>query len=266
MKIMNKIVIVNNEIVESQIDNSVKINCNKASISEIGSFQIGIFKNTDLVIECDCKEMSKLELYVNVSDDVTCNIYEYKHGNGGKFGYKYYIEKNADVNVYKFNDVSDIKEQVIFNLNGDKASLNYILKTISKDNEKYDLLVYHNSSNTFSNVINNGVNIKKGEVKFNVSGFIPKGKKACELNQNGRIINLTNNTCQINPNLFIDEYDCVANHSAYIGKCNRDEMFYLMSRGITYKKAETLLIKGFLLRNMNVLAKIMEKSINKYWR
>ena len=168
--------------------------------------------------------------------------------------------------MYQINDLEEITEMNTFNLNGENAILNYNLKTISISMEKYDILVYHNKSNTKSNIITEGVNIKNGNLKFNVSGFIPKGIKNCIVNQNNRIINLTNNNCQICPNLFIDEEDVVANHSAHIGKCNDNEIFYLMSRGITYKKAQNLLIRGFLLKNTDIMKKNMEKIINRYWR
>ncbi len=263
---MNKIVIVNNEIIESQIDDAVKVVSGKGNFDGVCKINISVVKNTNLMIEYDCKDESKLEMYFNISPFVSCNIYELKRGKCGKFSYKFYVLEDALLNLYKFNDIDDNKEQVIFNLNGNLAKLNYNFKTISSFKEKYDLLVYHNFSNTESLVNNYGVNVKKGDLKFNVSSFVPKGNGKCIINQNGRIINLTNNTCQINPNLFIDDYDCVANHSAHIGKCNSDELFYLMSRGIAYKKAETLLIKGFLLKDSNVLSKDILKSINKYWR
>ena len=127
-------------------------------------------------------------------------------------------------------------------------------------------MVYHNSSNTESNVINNGVNVLDGNLSFIVSGFVPNGNVNCIVDQKNRIINLTSNLCMIKPNLFIDENDVIANHSAHIGKCNDEEMFYLMSRGISFKDAENLIIKGFLLNGLTNDKQQMEKIINKYWR
>ena len=86
------------------------------------------------------------------------------------------------------------------------------------------------------------------------------------LDQKNRIINLTNKKCEIKPNLFIDENDVIANHSAHIGKCNEEEMFYLMSRGIEPKEAENLIIRGFLLNGLKQGQNEMENIINKYWR
>ena len=115
-----------------------------------------------------------------------------------------------------------------------------------------------------SNIINHGVNINKGEIKFDISGFVPNNITGCNLNQDNRIINLTDNKCEIKPNLFIDENDVIAAHSAHIGKCNDDKIFYLETRGINKKEAEMLLIKGFLTSKLNDKKQI-EKIINKYW-
>ena len=88
--------------------------------------------------------------------------------------------------------------------------------------------------------------IKNGTLKFHVSGFVPNGHKGCILNQNNQIINLTNNFCQIKPNLFIDENDVIAAHAASVGPVDPIQMNYLMSRGIPYAQAERMVIHGFL--------------------
>ena len=193
------------------------------------------------------------------------NLTEIKKEGNYKLGYKIYQAENTELNITKINDVYSIKELLIFNLNGENAKVNYLLKSISKMAEKYDLMVYHNFSNTWSNIVNHGVNIKDGILKFSVSGFVPHSKVNCVVNQNNRIINLTNNSCEIHPNLFIDENDVVANHSAHIGKCKDEELFYLKSRGISEQAAERLLIKGFLMQKLTDHTEI-ERIIKKYWR
>ncbi|MDD2391964.1 MAG: SufD family Fe-S cluster assembly protein, partial [Bacilli bacterium] len=107
----------------------------------------------------------------------------------------------------------------------------------------------------------------KGTLIFNVLGIVPNNIVNCDLNQSNRIINFTNNLCQINPNLYVDENDVIANHSAYIGNFNENEIFYLMRLGIPYEQATILLIKGFMLKNINKsLGNKVKSVIKKYWR
>jgi Fe-S cluster assembly protein SufD len=97
---------------------------------------------------------------------------------------------------------------------------------------------------------------------------VPKEITGCIVNQNNRIINLTNNKCEIKPNLYIDSYDVEASKSALIGKFSDEEMFYIQSRGIDYNNALKLLITGFLtsdIKNKKIISNI-NKNIIKYWR
>ena len=49
-----------------------------------------------------------------------------------------------------------------------------------------------------------------------------------------------------NPILLIDEDDVKAGHAASVGQVNAEQVYYLMSRGITKQNAERLIIHGFL--------------------
>lgn len=49
-----------------------------------------------------------------------------------------------------------------------------------------------------------------------------------------------------NPILLIDEDDVTAGHAASVGQVNPEQIYYLMSRGISREQAERLVIYGFL--------------------
>lgn len=49
-----------------------------------------------------------------------------------------------------------------------------------------------------------------------------------------------------NPILLIDEDDVMAGHAASVGQVNPEQIYYLMSRGLTKAEAERLVIYGFL--------------------
>lgn len=263
---MNKIVLEQNSLIEENIDNSITISFDeKNEFLDVKTLTINVIKDTEVNIIQRATEKVKLNININVSKGTFCNLIEYKEDGKYKIGYKYNLEENSFLNVIKINDVKKIKEFVIFNLNGRGCKVDYLLKTVAKAEEKYDLMVYHNKKNTVSNIINHGVNIKNGEIKFDVSGFVPNGITDCALSQDNRIINLTDNKCVIKPNLFIDENDVIASHSAHIGKCDDDKMFYLKSRGISEKDAQSLLIKGFLTSKLNDEKDYMDKVIDRYW-
>lgn len=266
---MNKIIVVNDKIKNISISKSIDLNfVKKESEFGINRLIINIKRNTSLNLEINSNKIAKLDILINVLKDKKLNLNIITKGKELKIQYKYELGQNSVCNINKFNDVKNIKEMIITNLNAENSKINYNFKTISTSYEKYDYMIYHNTSKTISNIKNNGINIKEGTIIYNVSTFIPKNVKETSANQYNRIINLTDNKCIIKPNLYIDSYDVEANHSALIGNFSDDEMFYLNSRGIDNKNATKLLIKGFLLSGVNVkeTRNVINKTINKYWR
>ena len=265
---MNKIKIVDDKIQLSDIDNTVELSFKEKKESYlVNVIKIIIHKDTELDINYDICESSKLDIFVNIKKGVTAKIYENTSGENLKIQYKYYLEENSDCEVYKTSHLKETKEYTIINLNGEHSKIKRVIKTISKGKEQYDMMVYHNAKNTVSDFINNGVNIENGELTFNVSSFVSKDNTGCTVEQNNRIINLTSNTCMIQPNMYIDCYDVDANHSAFVGAFKENEMFYLQSRGIPYEETLKLLINGFLVSNLPDRKKDdLKDIINHYWR
>lgn len=259
---MNKIKIKNNNISLIETDNNIEVTLSdKLEIFDVQKMFINILESTELEIIYENKEESKLDIEYNICSNVDAKITEIRKENKSKIQYKYNILENSNVDIIKFYDLNCIKELDIINLNGINSKINYLFKTISKDDQNYTMVVYHNNKNTESNIINNSVNINEGTTNFNVTSVVYNGITNCVLNQTNKIINLNDKECKINPNLLIEENDIVANHSAIIGKFSEEEIFYLMSRGISRKEATNLLIKGFLINGIEnkKIDKIIEK-------
>ena len=265
---MNKIRIVNDVIKLKDVDNSITVSLKEKNDNYlVNVVKIIINEDTDLDIDYDIKESSKLDLFINVKKDVSVNIYEHTKGDFLKVQYKYYLEENSVCNNYKTSNLIGCKEYTIINLNGENSSMKRVLKTVSKYQEQYDMMVYHNSKNTKSDLINQGVNIDNGNLAFNVSSFVPENNINCVVEQNNRIVNLTSNECMIKPNMYIDCFDVTANHSAFIGDFKDSELFYLQSRGIPYEDSVKLLIDGFLSSHIpENMQDDFKETIEKYWR
>lgn len=233
---------------------------------DISKIKINVLKNCTINIHTKSEEI-KADIEVIINDNVNCCINNITTISKGKIKYTYNISCNSNLKINKFNDSNNIKELVVTNLNGENASINYNFKSIGNSKEVYDLQINHNFLNTTSDIKNNIVNIN-GNIMLGVSTIIKKGIKNCVANQNNKIINLTNKKCEIKPNLYIDEFDSLANHSAYIGKFSRNELFYLMSRGLSERQATNLLIKGVLISDIDEPKLLIEINdiLNKYWR
>ena len=233
----------------------------------VNRLSLDVLSDSLLEIEYNIEENKKLNILINIQDNVNFTLIDKKIGNDYKVKYDYRLGKNSHVVVNKINDTHIIKENETFNLDGENSKLNYVLKTICNSKELYNIIVNHNAKKTTSKVVTNGINIDSGHLVFNVTGFVPKGCKEANVMQDNRIINLTNHKCQINPNLFIDEENVIANHAAHISTFDKNDLFYIQSRGINRNDAIKLLVKGFMNKELNSnYEEYIDSLVKKYWR
>lgn len=160
------------------------------------------------------------------------------------------LDEDAYLEINKIYDLADIWEEVTINLNGENSKVLYNFSTLAHANQTFIININHNNKNTISNVYNHGVVINDSRLYFEVNSVVKKGYTNSMLNQESRIITMGDNYSEIKPNLLIDEYDVNARHAAIIGKFNKEDIFYLMSKGIPYEKANELLIIGFFKNNI----------------
>ncbi|MCI7332376.1 MAG: SufD family Fe-S cluster assembly protein [Mollicutes bacterium] len=175
----------------------------------------------------------------------------------------YNVSENSKLVVYQYG--INIDNNIIINLNGENASVEYHYSTINYDDHKYKIDVNHNNSKTISNIYNHGINVFDNKLDFDITGNVLNKSDKCECNQKNQILNISDGKSTILPKLLIDNYDVISSHSAYIGKFKDEILFYLMSRGISEKVSYDLLIKSFLVNgcdNTELIEKL-EKEIDK---
>ncbi len=267
---MNRIKVVNDIITEQVQTDAIEIECiPKCEFFRVSRIIIKIRKSCSLELSYNTTEETKLDVTILVDKGVHVNIFEKRTGEKTKVQYNYMLDTDARVEVTKFYMAHQIRELSQIHLNGEKAFIDYHLKTIASEKQKYDVVVYHHAKNTISNVYHHGVNVGSESFIFNVTGVIPKGNTGCILNQQSRILTNTLNVCKICPNLLIDENDVEANHAAHIGTFTAEELFYIMSRGISKKESLILLTEGFLLGGLPITESqhdVLKKEVEKVWR
>lgn len=175
-----------------------------------------------------------------ILDDISVVLYVF-----GGFNIQFNLGSNSNVKVFHFN--VDNSSSVKINLNGENAEVLYYYSIINKKDNVIDFDIYHNALNTVSNIYNHAVNVFDKRFLLNVNGRVLKNISGCVCNQSNEIINMRNGHSIICPNLLIDCYDVNSDHSAYVGKFDDDKLFYLRSRGISYKMALQMLLHSFLV-------------------
>ena len=172
----------------------------------------------------------------------------------------YNIYANLILNKFFCND-STLEENNIF-LNEENSSIKYNFSSISNGNDKYYINIKHLIKNTRSDIYNRTVAKKGSSNIFDINSYVENGITDTYLNQQTKIVTLGDSDNKINPNMFIGDYSCTAIHSSVIGSISEEDLFYLMSRGISYNEAVKLIIKGMILSNINANMEYKEKILN----
>ncbi|HHW90000.1 MAG TPA: hypothetical protein GX745_03755 [Clostridiales bacterium] len=93
-----------------------------------------------------------------------------------------------------------------------------------------------------------GVAVMDSMCQFITKGVINKGSSGAYCSHRSKILTLSDNAkAQIDPSLIIDEYDVQAAHSGSVGRIGKDELFYMMSRGLSEQEVINLISYGFLV-------------------
>ena len=182
------------------------------------------------------------EINLEIKNDASCK-YTILDSNSSKRSFNVYGElivnqialaetdENLTVNLLRENASSDIKSLV----------LAYGFKSNFKQ------VVNHKEGTTFSNIYNVGIALGGAKILFDTTGKIEAGKAKSKCAQLSRGVVMDDDSeVMSRPILLIDEYDCFANHGAAIGKMSDEDLFYLMSRGLTKEDAFLLILKGII--------------------
>lgn len=154
---------------------------------------------------------------------------------------------NITINSLNKNNSSNIEINLYYN-----ANIIYNHSVSSNFDSINIFTINHLDNNSKSFITNNGVNLSNNKLFFEINGIIPKDLKDITCNQSSKIINFSNGNSKIIPNLIIDSNDIIANHSSYIGEIEENELFYLLSRGLTKDRIKDLIYKAVLLGKMDL--------------
>lgn len=131
--------------------------------------------------------------------------------------------------------------------NGSHSEVKVVAISSHKQIQGIDTRVTNQAPYSVGHILQHGVIREKGTLTFNGIGHILKGAKGADAQQESRVLMLSDHARgDANPILLIDENEVTAGHAASVGRVDPEEMYYLMSRGLSRSTAERLVIRGFL--------------------
>ena len=158
------------------------------------------------------------------------------------------VNENANLKIDIISMNNQTADSYNFDLVGEYSNVEVNVLSLAKNAKKdFSFHVNHLAPETKSSVSNYGISFQNGKNNFKVNGIIKPNMKNSDVRQitKGLILDPTGE-CLAEPILLIDYYDVKAYHGATIGKISDDDLFYLMSRGLTKDEAFMLIINGLI--------------------
>ena len=185
-------------------------------------------------------------------------------------------EADASINwaLGLMNEGSQIIDNTT-NLFGDRSTSSLKSVVIGTGEQKINLTskIVQYGKETDGYILKHGVMKEHASSVFNGIGYIKHGGTKSIANQESRVLMLSEHARgDANPILLIDEDDVQAGHAASVGRVDPDQLYYLMSRGISQREAERLVIHGFLdpvVRELPIedvkrqLREVIERKVSK---
>jgi Fe-S cluster assembly protein SufD len=140
------------------------------------------------------------------------------------------------------------KRRTYTSLRGRYASALVSSASLVSDRKNYSMNVVNFAPHTSGEIRNYAVVLKTGVLTIDAIGRIVKGAKRAESHQTSRALSFEEGQkSTILPELLIDENDVQASHAMSIGRMDEDQLYYMMSRGLTPQMCTTLISTGYLM-------------------
>ncbi|MFU8793021.1 MAG: SufD family Fe-S cluster assembly protein [Acholeplasmataceae bacterium] len=214
---------------------------------------VGKLSEVKLLVEIssDLESANTYDIYLNVLEGsiVKYLVVGQLKSKDGHINHHVSIQKDAQLNMIGSFLSDQLVAEIHANLLGQGALINLKATAVSSQTNKQviDAHITHRAPNTYGDMTNIGIVNEQGTIILNGIEKIEKGMKNANAYQTLKGIILSDEAvCEVNPILLIDEYDVKAGHGATVGKIEADQLYYLMSRGLSQKDAERLIINGFL--------------------
>ncbi len=173
-------------------------------------------------------------------------------------------------NVVTSNISANIKADITLEEEGANVSIINLL-LLGRDatlDSKID--IYHNTKHTESDLSNYAIAKDNATLVLDNNATIKKASSKSVAHQSTKGLTLSKSAkIKALPNLYIDEYDVIASHACSIGSVNKEDLFYLMSRGLTEAEANKIVVMGYVkpildhIENEEIKQKIEVEFANK---
>ena len=196
------------------------------------------------------------DLELNIMGKVVINDFN----NNANINLKINLKDNSELIYNRFNK-NLANNSIEINVNNNNY-LEFNQSIFEEVFGKYSLKCNILGNDNKARINIHGISDQTGKMVIEATGDIKKNIKNNDMLENIRILNLNNEENVIIPNLLVSSEEVMVNHNATMSSLNKDYLFYLMSKGLSYDLASKLIVEGFIFKNLKINSEL--KQIIKY--
>jgi len=158
----------------------------------------------------------------------------------------FHVGENGQLKADFLQTDANLKVRIYLSAPHAECNINcgYLINNNNKIN--IDIQVIHESGNTTSSQQIRGLAADKSAVNFTGTITIPYDSQKCDGRQNHRAIILSDQaTVSATPQLEIWADDVKCAHGSAVGPLDKEQLFYLQTRGLSESEAKKLLLSSF---------------------
>ena len=182
------------------------------------------------------------------------------------------LNKNSSLLYNRFLISDKINSNITINQENDSnAIFNYSIIAYNKGKITFNSNIKGDNKNT--NIYIRAVTEKKGSLNIACTSAAVKKTKENAILEDIRILLLNDEENIIIPDLLVSSNEVEVNHAATLSGLKQDELFYLMSKGLSREASANLIKNGFLINNLELptseqetIKELIGRWKNESWR
>ncbi|MDN5357820.1 MAG: SufD family Fe-S cluster assembly protein [Candidatus Methanomethylophilaceae archaeon] len=259
--------------IDIPIQSCMLLNANKVIQNVHNMIFVEDDASADIITGCATSPHANESVHVGVSEMFIGENSSLKYSMIHNWGDKTSVRPRTGVNVGKNSDfinnyvildkVGTLQSNPVANLNGPGATAKFNSMCIAHEGSNIDngSMVSLNSKDTSAEIISRSITaggkmIARGRLVGNAPGV--KAHLECK-----SIILKDGGTTLAIPELEANVADLEMTHEAAVGKIARDQIEYLMSRGLSEDEAVSMIVRGFLSGGITGLPPQLEAKIKE---
>ncbi|MGI6360207.1 MAG: SufD family Fe-S cluster assembly protein [Acholeplasmatales bacterium] len=222
---------------------------------------VGDYSKIKIILEISSKEKTphsyNFSLTLNKNSNVTYLLISDLNSEKGLIHHEFKVHRDANLELLGGLVSNKLEAKIEVELLEENANANLKVVVVSSNEniQKVDVNLVHKAPHTTGLMHNVGISGGNGKIILNGVEQILKGMNDSNAYQSLKgIITSDDAYIEVNPILLIDEYDVIAGHGATVGRLEELSIYYLMSRGLSKREAELLMINGLLAPVVNEIS------------